>query len=249
MRTKTYQLTGQNAAAASVAAAQLPTAGTPLTLAASPVVFGSQKTLTGFLSGVAQGTPSELTITTLSGSPAGQVFTVIGRDRWGINLITETITNSAGGAATLQSKCVYSTIVSITPSITDGTNNVSAGVPQRVTTPWVPFNNTRGFDQTNIGYVSVDNATGSPAYTLELSSVDANAQGVGQYPTLVGSGLGSGSANQPTYYGDNFPIDGSSNPTFTTQPAQIPQGAQWARLVNTSGAGTSSIARFVRPGY
>ena len=48
MRTKTYSLAGQTVAAANVAAAQAMTAGTALTLTATPFVFGTQKTFTGF---------------------------------------------------------------------------------------------------------------------------------------------------------------------------------------------------------
>jgi hypothetical protein len=258
MRTKTYALTGQTIAAANVAAAQAPTAGTPLTLTSSPFVFGVQKTFTGYPSaspgGIPAGTPSEITITTLSGAPAGEVFTVIGYDRWGTNIITETITNTAGGAATLAGKCVYSEILSVTPSISD-TNNVSVGVPQRVTTPWIPVNNFKSHDQAALAYFAADNLVGTPTFTLESTSLDANAFGVGQTQNIAAQMPGQqpnslSGISTPYFYGDNFPIDTTSTTTFgAAANTQIPGGAQWARLVITSAAGSSAIARCVRPSY
>lgn len=245
MRTKSYAVTGQAASATSVAAAQAPTAGTAITLTASPVVFGTQATLSGFGGRAvkpAVGTPSEVTLTLNAGATTN-TFTVVGTDRWGIATISEQITVTAG--ATVTGRCVYSQILSITPSVTDGSHTVSAGVPQRVTTPWVALNNTRGFDQANIAYVSVDNVSGSPTWAVEATSVDINALGVG-----VGLNAGSSATNVPTYIGDSAPVEASAVATFslTSPTAPIPQGMAWGRLVCTSAAG-GATARFVRPGF
>lgn len=239
MRTKTYALTAQAAAAASVAAAQHPVAGTALTLKAASIVFGSQAVYTlapGLnYSGIPTGTPSEVTFTQLAGSSAN-AYTIVGLDRWGIAPITEVVATAAGAGVT-RSSCVYSVVYSITPSTSDGSHNVSAGVPQRVTSPWVQLDSTRGFDQAQIAFVSIDNLIDTPTFVVEGTAVSINEQGVGvdAYPNL------------PTYFGDDAPVDSSNS--ASSFPFQIPQGSQWARVVITSGAGSSGIARFVRAGF
>lgn len=242
MRTKVYALTGLTAAAASVVAAAPPAAGVALTLIASPTVFGSQKTFHGFGGtnmNPAPGVPMELTITTLGGSPATS-FVVVGLNRWGMP-IQETIVG-AGGALVLVSSKVYSQVNSITPTVTDGVNNVSVGTPQRVTTPWVQLNQTRGFDQAELAYVTVDGIVGAVGWTLEETSASLNEQGLGP------QGWNNNTYNTPTYNGDAAPIDATSTPTFTV-PAAIHAGTQWVRLVNTGITGTSAVARFVRPSF
>ena len=211
-------------------------AGSPLPLSSSPYVFGSQAVLTCAIpySGVPTGIPMEVTVTPASGALAN-TYTIVGRDRWGINVVSEVIATGTGGTAVTSTK-VYSTVISITPSVSD-TAVLEIGWPERVTTPWVPLNNTRGMDQAEIADVSVDTQVGSPTFVLEGTAEALNSFGVGanQY------------ANQPTYNGDAAPIDFTA--VETTFPLEIPQGLQWARLVLTSGAGTSAISRWVRPSF
>jgi len=241
MRTKVYSLAGLTANTTSVAAAQAPAAGTALTLTSSPVVFGSQKTFSGFggrAMNPAPGTPMELFFTLLAGSTA-QTFTIVGKDRWGQPLTATLVT--AGGAQTLTTGQVWSEVDSITPSATDAGHNVSIGTPQRVTTPWVQLNQTRGVDQGNISYWSVDGLVSTPTFTLEGTAASLNEQGLGP------QGWNNNSYNLPTYTGDNAPIDSTSTPA--SFPVQVTPGTQWTRLVITSATGSSAIARCVRPSF
>lgn len=223
---------------ADVAAGNSITAG--VNVLAAPYVFGTQKTFTGFNGTPPQGVPMEVTVTQLAGGLAN-TYTITGVDRWGIASISEVITAAATTAATYRSKCVYSKVTSIVPSVSD-TSATGFGVPARVTTPWVQLNQTRGFDQTELGHVTVDSLVGTPVWTLEETSASINEQGLGPH------GWNDNSYNLPTYVGDNAPIDTTSTPTFTV-PAPFHQGSQWVRLVNTAVTGNTAIARFVRPGF
>lgn len=199
-------------------------------------VFGTQQTFSGFGGtnmNPAPGVPMELTITQGVGSLANS-YIIKGLNRWGMP-ITETVPTATGAAAYASAK-VYSRVDSITPTVND-TVGFTIGVPARVTTPWVQLNQTRGKDQAQLAYVTVDGVLASPAWTLEGTAASLNEQGL-----LPGLG------NLPTYTGDSAPIDYAATPTFTV-PAPIPQGLQWVRLVNTGNTGSGAVARFVRPSF
>jgi hypothetical protein len=225
---------------AGVAAGSL-TAGVPIALG-SAAVFGTQKTLSGFGGRApkpAPGVPMEVTITQLAGGLAN-TYTIVGVDRWGIAPITEVLATTATTAATYTSAHVFSVVYSITPSVTD-TAGVAIGVPDRVTTPYVQLNQTRGKDMAELAYWAVDNLVASPTFTMEGTSASINEEGLGPH------GWNDNTLNMPTYYGDDAPIDSTSTPSVF--PVQVAPGTQWTRLVLTSGAGTSAIARCVRPSF
>ena len=223
--------------------------GVPLSTAATlgvnllavPYVFGSQQTFQGFggraMKPIA-GVPMELSITQGVGSLANG-YVITGLNRWGMP-ITETLLTAAGAGATTSSK-VYSQVNSIVPTVADDVD-FDIGVPARVTTPWVQLNQTRGFDQAELAYVTVDSIVASVGWVLEETSASLNEQGLGP------QGWNNNSYNTPTYNGDAAPIDATSTPTFTV-PAQIHAGTQWARLVNTGNTGSSAVVRFVRPSF
>jgi hypothetical protein len=102
--------------AALIAASQAGTAGTKLTLTASPVVLDNYRRI----------------IITSAADDSAHKFTVVGTS-WGGITVTETLTGSNGGAA--QSVYDYLTIVSITPvqsttsTVTAGTNGVCSSAP------------------------------------------------------------------------------------------------------------------------
>jgi len=202
-------------------------------------IFGTQKTFSGFNGTSPQGTPSEVTVTA-SAAALANTFTITGIDRWGIAPISEVITIAATTAATYQGVNVYSRITSIVASVTD-VAPISIGVPARVTSPWVQLNQTRGRDMAELAYWAVDGLVDSPTFTLEGTSASINEQGLGPH------GWNDNSYNLPTYYGDDAPIDSTGTPS--TFPVQVAPGTQWTRLVLTSGAGSSAIARCVRPSF
>lgn len=76
--------------------------------------------------------PREIEIVS-AGNISGTVFTIVGRDRNG-NLLTETLTGP--NAATVRSKGVYATLVSITSSATVAVN-ATVGWGSRVPGPWM----------------------------------------------------------------------------------------------------------------
>jgi hypothetical protein len=102
---------------AGIAASQHTTASTALTLTTSPFVFAN----------ASPSLPSSQLWLYSSGNMAANTFTIVGLDDDG-SALTETMAGPSGGTVT--SVGVYSQITSITPSITDGTNSVSAGWSQ-----------------------------------------------------------------------------------------------------------------------
>jgi len=152
MRVKTYLLVGGGAAdAVNFAAAQAPTANTPLTLAAGATAASL----------VAQ--PREVTLTSAADLSA-ITFTIVGLDRWGGNVITEQIVGP--NANTVTGRKIYQRITSITPSATSG-SNVSAGYPQRVVSPWVVADVNRSTEQVPLMQLASEIVSGAPDLSVE----------------------------------------------------------------------------------
>ena len=229
MRTKVISLTGFALSAAGVAASQALTVNVPLTLTTSPFVFGGNLNNPQLVTSAnGNGVPQEINITSAS-NIASVVFTVIGRDRYD-NLITETITGV--NANTVQSRGVYSQVLSITPSSTSA-STVTVGYPARTPSQWILLNNYADYDQIQIARAALNDKVGVPVVAAEYTYAQANTQGMNY-------------ASGTQYPGDVLPVDDSqATPTF----AGAFQGGQFVRFVITSGAGTSGTIRVVRPHF
>jgi len=205
-RTKTYTLTGLNVSATGIAAAQLPTAATPLTLQAAAAALS----------------PARFITLTSAANISAINFTIVGLDRWG-NLTTETI--AGPNANTVQYKTAFSVVTSITPSASDGANNVSAGWPVGAVTPWVLCGRGFGNDAVPEALVSVLSAVGTVDANIEIT--------YDEFPRLAEK---------------DITVDQSVlAAAFTPGTPQAAKG-QGVRVVLTTGAGNTAIIKFTRPG-
>lgn len=164
MRVKSYTLTGAAAANnAAFAALQLPTAGTPLTLAGAAAAISP---------------PREVTLTSAGNLSAG-TYAIVGKDRFG-NPQSESITGP--NANTVRGKGVYSSITSITPNTTDGAVTVSSGFPARVVSPWVILNTIGATDTVPTARVQSNQVQGQAyaAGEVEVTNQNGNRDGAGE---------------------------------------------------------------------
>lgn len=209
MRIKEFTLSAVTADEDGIATTFQPAAGTALTL------------LTTTLS-----PPREITITS-AGNISGAVFTIVGADRNG-NQLVETITGPSG--ATVTTKGVYGSITSITPNASVAVN-ATVGWGSRVPGPWL-MNNTFLADsdipQPSI-YVSA--VGGASEFVIETTNENLN-DGQGDITTdpVVG-------------------VAGNSLSASTTEKAPAFEQSAFFRVVK-SNTGTGGIrVRVARPSF
>jgi hypothetical protein len=204
MRTKTYTLTGLDASANGIVTAQAISAGVPLTLQAAAADLD----------------PPRKIVIDGSGTIAGS-FVVVGTDRYG-NVQTETI--SGVTTTEVQSKGVYASITSITPSDTDA-DTVTVGWPVGVYSPWILCGRGFGTDAVPEALVSVLTLTGTPDADIEVT--------YDEFPRLADT---------------EITVDQSIlAATFTPGTPQAVKG-QGVRVHLTTGAATSATVKVTRPG-
>jgi hypothetical protein len=154
MRVFERTATASTANLAGVAALQNTTAGVPLTLTASPVVMSPVRFL-------------QLTSTA---NMSANLFTVVGTDRSG-QRITEVVTGP--NANTVPSTMQYATIISITPSATDGVNQIRAGWDAVTYSPWMPLGQGKEGSAGQLFTFPVT-AGGTPNWDIEVCSTLVN---------------------------------------------------------------------------
>lgn len=176
-------------------------------------------TLTGAAASISPG--RELTFTSAADA-SSVIFTIIGKDTFGGNVITETITGP--NASTVKTRKIYSSITSITPSATSA-STVSVGNPARVCGNWInsnPFCATELFPTFRC---STEIVSGAPAGAWEFTHENVTQ--------ISGSGafVDGNVASTPAAAGDSASVQGA-----------------YVRYVVTSAAG-SLKARFATPTF
>jgi hypothetical protein len=149
------------ASATSIAASQACTAGTTMTLTASPVIIDTAATAN-------TATGRRVLLTSASGSETMEV-TITGTNQAGYT-ISETITFS-GSSTTLVSNLDYVTVSSLLP-VTSSVGNVEAGTNGVGASPWVTWN-WQNSAPMNVGF-AVELVSGSVNYTVQYSYDDPN---------------------------------------------------------------------------
>lgn len=163
-------------------------------------------------------TDADMTDTTL---------TIVGVDRSG-NEITEDVV--LPDTDTVVSALVYASITSITPNMTNA-NNVEVGFPDGAVTPWVICGLHTGYDILSAAKVSVLILEGAAD-----GEVDVTYDYPGGYPNGI-------------IRGDTPPVYPRVDAVVAVTPG-TPVDAQgiMCRFRLTTGAGTSALVRFARPG-
>jgi hypothetical protein len=209
MRIRQYTLTGGGAAAtASYAALQASTVNVPFTLTGAAAVISPGR---------------EVTLTSAAADLSGILYTVVGKDTFGGNAITEVITGPGAGL-TVKGLKIFSSITSVTPNTTNA-GTMSVGNPARVCGNWINANLHTTQDNPPTIRCSTQIVSGAPAGAWEFTNEDVvNISGSGAF------------------------VDG----TVTSTPAAGGDTASvfgmYARYVVTSAAG-SLKARFVAPSF
>jgi hypothetical protein len=207
MRIRQYTLAGGGAAnTATYSALAAPSAGVPLTL-------------TGAAASISPG--RELTFTS-AGDASAVTFTIVGKDTYGGNVLTETITGP--NANTVRTRKIYSSITSITPSATSA-QTVSVGNAQRVCGNWINSNSFMSRDSDPTMRCSTEIVTGAPTGAWEFTNENVTQ--------ITGGGafVDGTVASTPAAGGDTASVQGA-----------------YVRYVCTSAAG-SLKARFVAPSF
>lgn len=156
---------------------------------------------------------------TSAGNVSAVTFVVTGLDRWG-NTITESIVGP--NTTTVRGRKVFASVSSVVPSATSATT-ASVGWGVRVPSPWVISNSVRSTD----AFPSMEIAC-----TINAGAAD------GQIETTYD--------NVMSISGEGALID---DVIAVTPPDTNQAIGAFARVVNTSGAGTTLKARFLRPGF
>lgn len=185
------------ASANNIATSQVASAGTPLTLTATPVVIDTYNSSTNTEVG------RRVLITSTSGSETA-VVTITGTNSGGMT-ISETDTFS-GSSTTLQSNLDYVTISSIVPSGTIA-GSLSAGTNGLGSTRWITWN-WQNSAPINLG-MAVELVSGAVNFTVQYSYDDPNNLPVGStFPLAFTSIISAASAT----------IDGTiSTPVIATR--------------------------------
>jgi hypothetical protein len=206
MRIRQYTLTGVNASNVAFSALAAPTAGVPLTLTGAAAVISPGR---------------ELTFTS-AGDASSVTFTIVGKDTFGGNTITETITGP--NANTVRTRKIYSSITSITPG-SSSAQTVSVGNAQRACGNWINANLHTTQDNPPTFRCSTEIISGAPTGVWEFTYENVTQ--------ISGSGafVDGTVASTPAAAGDSASVQGT-----------------YVRYVVTSVTG-SLKARFVAPSF
>lgn len=210
MRIRTYTLTGGGAAnTATYAALQALVAGTPMTLTGAPAAVISPG--------------REVTITSAAVDFSAILFTVVGKDVYGGNAITEMITGPGAGL-TVRGLKMFSSITSITPDTTNA-GTASAGNAQRVVGNWINSNSFVSTELMPTFRSSTQILSGAPTGQWEFTN---------EHVTRISGGgafVDGTVASTPAAAGDTGTIQGA-----------------FVRYVCTSAAGSIKV-RFATPTF
>jgi hypothetical protein len=196
------------ASATIVAASQAVTIGTPMTLAANPVILDTQR---------------RVLITYPAQAVAGTVL-VIGTNAGGAQ-ISETVPIPTTGAGSVATQQDFQTVTSVVP--TAGVSGaVSVGTNAVGSTPWVILNN-----QQSVFNVDVAAAlTGTATYSIEFALASPLA------PVALGSALGGIPSVPPVPV--PFSPTGFSGLTATLNPTNYTNPVSAVRATITAGNGS-----------
>lgn len=164
-RVKEYTLTGIDANASGIAAAQNLVAGTGLTLEAAAAALDPARKIE---------IDSDADISAV-------VFTVVGTDRWG-RPQSEEITGVTTTA--VSSVHIYGSITSITPDTTDAVNSANVGWVAGTISPWVVCGRRVGLEQLPTCKVSFLILEGAADGSVEITYSSNQSPAKASYPHI-----------------------------------------------------------------